>query len=391
MIARDSRRSTLSRFVGLMILFIAAGGASSKGAQESKTRQATPLTLPQRNTTSTNAPPVTAVRPESSSIADNVYTNDFFGFTYEFPKGWSIEDEQTMKYVAELSKAAISGGDPTKKAVVEEQWKRNHVLLAVHQHPYGTPVPLNPAITVWATDESVAPGIQSGRDYLLALRMSLPQQRLDLKVIREPTDCTFDGKLFSRMDMALEAANEKSSYLSHVAIVLNRFALDYMFTAETPDRLEALVQTLNTLQFHPKAETAGNTRDSLSSNQGLAVDPTSIRIEMLTRTQNVDFQTYLRRLVEDVKRNWDASMPREILNGEKGKTIVRFQIERDGNLGKGGPRVELHSTNGTLDEAALNVIRHSAPFERLPTEFNGRRIEIQFSFFYNDPGQIIPQ
>jgi hypothetical protein len=363
-------------------------GHCCRGAQESRTGQAPP-TPSQSNTTSPNA--ITTLRPENSSISDNVYTNDFFGFTYEFPKGWSVEDEQTTKYVTELSKATMSAGDPAKKAMVEEQMKRNHVLLTVHQRPYGTPVPVNPAITIWGLDVSVTPGIQSGRDYLLALKISLPQQRANLKIIREPTDCTFAGKLFSRLDIGLESANGKISYLSHVAVVLQRYVLVFMFTAETPDRLEGLVETLNTLQFKTKMETAGNVPVGLPANQGPAVDPTSIRIEMLTRTQDVDFQTYLRRVSEDVKRNWNASMPREILNGQKGKTIVRFQIERDGNLSKGGPRVESPSTSGTLDEAALNVIRHSAPFERLPVEFHGRRIEVQFLFFYNDPGQILPQ
>jgi hypothetical protein len=154
----------------------------------------------------------------------------------------------------ELSKAAMSAGDPAKKAVVEEQMKRTHVLFTVHQHPYGTPVPVNPAITVMATDVSVAPGIQSGRDQLLALKMSLPQQRLDFKIIREPTDCTFGGKSFSRMDITVEAANGKTLYLSHVALVLNRYGIDFMFTAQGSDQLEVLVQTLNTLQFKPIPE-----------------------------------------------------------------------------------------------------------------------------------------
>ena len=137
----------------------------------------------------------------------------------------------------------------------------------------------------------------------------------------------------------------------------------------------------------------GNVPGSMAfpSNQGLVADPTSIRIEMLTDTQGVDFQTYLRRLVEDVKRKWNVSMPSDVLNGQKGKTILRFQIERDGHLNKHGPRVEWPSTSGALDNVVLNVVRNSAPFERLPKEFHGRRIEIRLSFFYNDPGQIIPQ
>jgi hypothetical protein len=246
--------TTLRNLVVLIVLIVHIARAPSLSAQEPKTGQAPAAPVAQPSATSTNATTGTSLRPESGSTSDNLYTNDFFGFTYEFPKGWAVEDEQTKKYVMELSKAAMSAGDPAKKAVVEEQMKRTHVLLTVHQRPYGTPVPVNPAITVMATDVSVAPGIQSGRDQLLALKMGLPQQRLDFKIIREPTDCTFGGRPFSRMDITVEAANGKTLYLSHVALVLNRYGIDFMFTAQGSDQLEVLVQTLNTLQFKPIPE-----------------------------------------------------------------------------------------------------------------------------------------
>jgi hypothetical protein len=37
------------------------------------------------------------------SVTDNIYTNSYFGFTYEFPKGWTVPNEETRKYLREMT------------------------------------------------------------------------------------------------------------------------------------------------------------------------------------------------------------------------------------------------------------------------------------------------
>jgi TonB family protein len=71
-----------------------------------------------------------------------------------------------------------------------------------------------------------------------------------------------------------------------------------------------------------------------------------------------------------------------VYNGEKGRVIIRFKIQRDGTL-DGAPKLEASSGKKTLDGASIDAIRASAPFEHLPEPFKGRFIELRLKFYYN--------
>ena len=58
--------------------------------------------------------------------------------------------------------------------------------------------------------------------------------------------------------------------------------------------------------------------------------------EVLSDTQGVDFGPYLRRILSDIKRNWEPlPVPEEArppLN-KQGETLIRFVINPDGSIG----------------------------------------------------------
>jgi outer membrane biosynthesis protein TonB len=106
-------------------------------------------------------------------------------------------------------------------------------------------------------------------------------------------------------------------------------------------------------------------------------------IEMLTPTQGVDFNDYLRRVYIIVKRNWYAVMPESVRLGDKGRVSLQFKIMRNGVVPDGEPvRVEA-SGKEPLDRAAISSIRSSTPFEPLPPAFTGPYIELRFTYYYN--------
>lgn len=108
-------------------------------------------------------------------------------------------------------------------------------------------------------------------------------------------------------------------------------------------------------------------------------------VMMLTPTQGVDFDAYLRRLVESVRRNWYAVMPESARMGEKGVVTIRFHVYRDGSVRLPDPTLEGTSGREPLDAAAMSSIRTSSPFEPLPEQWKGEAIELRFGFFYNIP------
>ncbi|HXE30815.1 MAG TPA: energy transducer TonB [Terriglobales bacterium] len=129
-------------------------------------------------------------------------------------------------------------------------------------------------------------------------------------------------------------------------------------------------------------ETAPLPRPSQSGGSGSsAPGQTGAGVQILTDTQGVDFDPYLRRVVEIVRRNWYAVMPETVYLGTQGKVVVIFNINANGSV----PAIHPVGLSGTasLDQAAEASISASNPFPPLPSEFHGPFITLQFSFYYN--------
>jgi TonB family protein len=111
---------------------------------------------------------------------------------------------------------------------------------------------------------------------------------------------------------------------------------------------------------------------------------------MLTPDEGVQFSNYLANVFKAVKRSWFSRMPDSVTQGEKGRVVIRFQIQKDGTLSSQAPIIEASSGKKSLDEVALSGIRDSAPFTKLPEKFSGPYIDIRATFFYNMPTPFPP-
>jgi len=111
-------------------------------------------------------------------------------------------------------------------------------------------------------------------------------------------------------------------------------------------------------------------------------------IQLLTDTEGVNFDDYLRRVYITVKQNWFAVMPPSVQLGDQGVVSLQFKIMRDGTVPDGDPQRVFGSGKEPLDRAAISSIRASNPFPQLPPQFKGPYIELRFTYYYNLP---IPQ
>jgi len=126
-------------------------------------------------------------------------------------------------------------------------------------------------------------------------------------------------------------------------------------------------------QHHPPEATSTAAPQATSASQN--------GVQILTPTNGVDFKPYLNVLVRDVRGKWYASMPETALKGERGEAIVRFRIESNGKAE--GVVLEMSSGKDVFDEAAIQAIRDSGPFQPLPQAFKGPFISLRFVFNYN--------
>ncbi len=112
-------------------------------------------------------------------------------------------------------------------------------------------------------------------------------------------------------------------------------------------------------------------------------------IQMLTPTDGVDFSAYLHGMVDSVRRSWYAEIPKAAREGEKGTVVVQFSIRKDGALFDEEPRLVRTSGHKLLDEAAVDAIRRSSPFDKLPVAFDHDSITLRIVFLYNLPMETI--
>jgi TonB family protein len=102
---------------------------------------------------------------------------------------------------------------------------------------------------------------------------------------------------------------------------------------------------------------------------------------ILSDTRGYDFGPYMNQVVNRVRVNWYSLIPEIARLGKKGRVVIIFTITESGTIND----IRLVANSGTepLDRAAMGSITASNPFARLPANFDGDHLVLQFTFLYN--------
>jgi len=106
-------------------------------------------------------------------------------------------------------------------------------------------------------------------------------------------------------------------------------------------------------------------------------------VDILSDTQGVDFDPYLRRIIADIKRNWLPLIPAEAQPpiSKQGETYIRFTILPNGNIGVMYPDGSTHDV--AIDKSCWNAITSEGQFPPLPSQFHGPNLELRIHFLVN--------
>jgi len=107
--------------------------------------------------------------------------------------------------------------------------------------------------------------------------------------------------------------------------------------------------------------------------------------EILSDVQGVDFGPYIRRILQDIKRNWYPLIPEEArppLN-KQGETLIRFTILPDGRIA--AMNLDGSSQDQSIDKACWGAITGEGQFPPLPANFHGPNLELRIDFLTNKP------
>ncbi len=86
-----------------------------------------------------------------------------------------------------------------------------------------------------------------------------------------------------------------------------------------------------------------------------------------------DFGPYMRELQRRIKMNWNPPK-----GSESEQTVLIFKIAKDGSLLS--CNIAKSSGNNKFDNAALNAVKHTVPFRKLPYDYKEDSVEIILKF-----------
>jgi TonB family protein len=107
-------------------------------------------------------------------------------------------------------------------------------------------------------------------------------------------------------------------------------------------------------------------------------------VEVLSDTMGVDFNPYLKRILQIVNENWHHIMPESVYPPirKSGTVAIEFAIMKDGKVA--GMKLAGSSGDTPLERASWGSITNSVPFPPLPQEFPGQYLQLRFIYCYND-------
>jgi tetratricopeptide (TPR) repeat protein len=157
------------------------------------------------------APPATdsglGPKPEDGSISGNIYTNKFFGFTYEFPKGWGVLSSDAARSTVEIGGLLVSTGDPTEEDIKKAAGIQAHPLLYVMEgRVENQPLPMK-TVMVIALDIQSGPGT-TAESYIKAMAQRAKQTgaAIAMETSGSPEERLIGGRSFWKGNFIVRTA-----------------------------------------------------------------------------------------------------------------------------------------------------------------------------------------
>jgi hypothetical protein len=183
-------------------------------------------------------------------VHDGTYINSSFGFSYKYPKDWVVHGDATNERIRELGKEKIVQSGAISETSAEVSLKHTYHLLTVFRQPVGTPgIAINPAVLVIAEKVTHAPGIKSGKDYLLNVRELLRKSETQF-LLKEPAECQFGGWQFFRDDYGA-GTNGVPAVQSYFASIANGYAVVFIFMGEDQKSVDEMSKSMETFALAP--------------------------------------------------------------------------------------------------------------------------------------------
>lgn len=106
-------------------------------------------------------------------------------------------------------------------------------------------------------------------------------------------------------------------------------------------------------------------------------------VEVLTDTQGLNLQAYLKDVLAEIYAQWTPLVPVDAQppKSQQGMTRIRIRINRDGTIAE--MRLDGSTYDNALNHAAWASIKSVGQLPPLPREFHGSNLELRIHFLVN--------
>jgi TonB family protein len=186
--------------------------------------------------------------PDDGFTAGNSYTNTFFNFSYDYPRGWTAQRASRGEVLLRYGGTLLANSDPTASDTVEAGVRNSHTLLLVtrtEQKDLTTTVDL---IQITAMKIESGRGFGSGGDFLKQVDDGLHHANPNFSVVEAAGQSTFgDGSIWkARADFLL---NGVVRHEVQFATIQKGYVIVFAFASLDKAKADEIAATMQSLRF----------------------------------------------------------------------------------------------------------------------------------------------
>jgi TonB family protein len=193
------------------------------------------------------------LRPDEGSISGNVYTNKFFGFSFEFPRGWTVAGADVARGFAKLGGTLLANGDPILQDAARASGRISYPLLLVIEGVTRKQELSARTILIIASDIRSQPNLKSGEDFLKLSATMHEELRLPMEVVGMPHELPLGGRKFWMAGLTLRTTNG-IQHAAQAVTIERGYVLQFLLLSPDTAGLGEMMKTLQSLRFLEKSK-----------------------------------------------------------------------------------------------------------------------------------------
>jgi hypothetical protein len=186
------------------------------------------------------------VNPDGGYITGDRYANPFFGFTIDFPDGWTVYSNATAKKVMEENGRKMAAGKPELEAA-ERKPDASAPLLAVSEPVAYKNNSTGRTWKILASDVGGEKGPITAENYEKALGTLVKEGKMPFELVSEPELVTINKNRMAKLHLKMKFQGV-TYYATMWALPFKEYVLQFIATSPEEDGLadlEAIIQSLH--------------------------------------------------------------------------------------------------------------------------------------------------